>query len=317
MAKRILFIGPTGSGKSTLINALFNNDIKKESLSKPAVANDTSSGVTSTFTTYYDFPSYAYTDSIGFGDNRFDHNQIFRSLKCVIKQSMVGYNRIYLCLRYGRMSNYIRYYIEFLTAVFDQGILDYCTLVFTHCKDKSMTTQLYLEKNKDDQDMCGIINKVHNVVFGDNNVDDDEEVDKILLVRRENFLGQIKADINESNEQYYIPRPTDFIEWITRINYIFKKLILNSTSLFRLGAATVHAITHGEIKSLAKFFETENCVKYEEYYGECPICLDSMWSKDATITKCHHVFHQQCLLQLLTPICPICRENINLSEEKK
>ncbi|CAF4911504.1 unnamed protein product, partial [Rotaria sp. Silwood1] len=120
MTKRILFIGPTGSGKSTLINGLFNDDVKKESLLIPAITNDTSSGVTSVFTTYYDCPTYAYTDSIDFGDNRFDHNEIFRSLKCVIKQSMVGYNRVYLCLRYGHISNDIHHYIEFLTTVFDQ-----------------------------------------------------------------------------------------------------------------------------------------------------------------------------------------------------
>src|SRR5690349_2579075 len=148
MIKRILFIGPTGSGKSTLINILFNDDVEKESLLKPAVANDTSSGVTAIFTTYYNFPSYAYTDSIGFGDNRFNHNEIFRTLKCIIKQSMVGYNRIYLCLRYGRISKEIRYYIDFLTTVFDKGVLNYCTIIFTHCKDKSMTKQSYLEKNK-------------------------------------------------------------------------------------------------------------------------------------------------------------------------
>ncbi|CAF1099302.1 unnamed protein product [Rotaria sp. Silwood1] len=63
MTKRILFIGPTGSGKSTLINGLFNDDVKKESLLIPAITNDTSSRVTSVFTTYYDFPTYAYTDS--------------------------------------------------------------------------------------------------------------------------------------------------------------------------------------------------------------------------------------------------------------
>ncbi|CAF3675744.1 unnamed protein product [Rotaria sp. Silwood1] len=124
MTKRILFIGPTGSGKSTLINGLFNDDVKKESLLIPAITNDTSSGVTSVFTTYYDCPTYAYTDSIDFGDNRFDHNEIFRSLKCVIKQSMVGYNRVYLCLRYGHISNDIHHYIEFLTTVFDQGLIE-------------------------------------------------------------------------------------------------------------------------------------------------------------------------------------------------
>jgi predicted GTPase len=62
--KRFLFVGPTGVGKSALINILFNDYVKKSSLLQPA---GTSAGSTACFTTYYDFPDYALTDSIGLG----------------------------------------------------------------------------------------------------------------------------------------------------------------------------------------------------------------------------------------------------------
>jgi hypothetical protein len=175
-----------------------------------------------------------------------------------------------------------------------------------------MTKELYLEKNKDDKDMCNIINPVEKVIFGDNNVDEDEEIDTILLTRRKCLLDQIKNDIDKSSEDYYIPRPTNLIDWINRIKYILIKFIQRSVVPAQCISATIHAITHGEIQSLAQLTHMENQVKYQEYYGECTICLDSMWSKDATITNCHHVFHQQCLVQLTRQVCPLCNQTIDL-----
>jgi GTPase SAR1 family protein len=314
MKKRLLFVGPTGSGKSTLINVLFNNAVNKESMSAPAIASDTSSGVTSIFTTYYNFPDYAYTDSVGFGDNRYDNGEIFNALKCIIKQSMVGYNRIYLCLRYGRISQEIHCYIEFLTAIFDKDILNYITIVFTHCKDQSMTKAMYLEKNKNDTHICAIINQVSNVIFGDNNVDDDEEIDQRLWNRRRKFWTRMKVDLDTSSTTYYIPHPTDLYDWITRIGYILKKLIAMYNPIGSL--ASIFSITHDEIQKLTKLFGENDHVKYQEYYGECSICFDSMWSKDSKITKCHHVFHRQCLLQLTRLVCPLCNGRIDLLHER-
>jgi hypothetical protein len=283
-------------------------------MSAPAIASDTSSGVTSIFTTYYNFPDYAYTDSVGFGDNRYDNGEIFNALKCIIKQSMVGYNRIYLCLRYGRISQEIRYYIEFLTTVFDTDILNYITIVFTHCKDQSMTKAMYLEKNKNDTYICAIINQVPDVIFGDNNIDDDEEIDQILSNRRKNLLAQMKADLETSSTTYYIPHPTDLYDWIARICLILRKLIEIYKPMGKL--SSILAITHGEIQKLTKLFGEKDQVKYQEYYGECSICFDSMWSEDTIITKCHHVFHRQCLLQFKRSVCPLCNGTIDLPDEK-
>lgn len=312
MAKRALILGPTGSGKSTLINILFNKDVTKESLLKPAIADDTTTGVTSVFTTYYDFPSYAYTDSIGFGDDRFDQNVIFRCLKSILMQSMVGYNRIYLCLKYGRISREIRDYIEFLITVFDKNILSYCTVVFTNCDKQSMTKDLFLEKNKADNDLCAIIKNVHNIIFVDFRVaDDDEEMEGILLKRRKNDLDKIKIDIEKFSENYFVPRPTSVSEWIVRISRILLRMIEAACNPLLLTTATVISITRGEIDILKKLFESQNHVKYNEYYGECSICRDSMWLKDTKILKCHHIFHDACLRQTESPRCPICRTVID------
>ena len=41
-----------------------------------------------------------------------------------------------------------------------------------------------------------------------------------------------------------------------------------------------------------------------------------MWSQDATITTCHHVFHQQCLAELTRQVCPLCNQTIDLPNRK-
>ncbi|CAF0828321.1 unnamed protein product [Adineta steineri] len=102
---RILFVVPTGVGKSTLINILINNNVNEDSMVRPAEVNDTSQGHTSFFITYYDFPNNAYADSIGLGGNRFKPEDVMHSIKLILKNSSVGYNKVYICIQNGRISS--------------------------------------------------------------------------------------------------------------------------------------------------------------------------------------------------------------------
>ena len=94
-----------------------------ESMLHPAGVGDTSFGQTALFVTYYDFPNNAYTDSIGLGDNRFDPKDVMRSLKSVLSNSSVGYNKVYLCVQYGRISSDTRRYIDLITTIFGDEVL--------------------------------------------------------------------------------------------------------------------------------------------------------------------------------------------------
>ncbi|CAF1004914.1 unnamed protein product [Adineta steineri] len=101
--RRILFVRPTGVGKSTLINMLINNNVNEDSKACPTRIGDTSQGHTSLFVAYYDLSNNAYADSIGLAHNRFKPEHVMHSLKSILKNSSVGYNKVYICIQYGRI----------------------------------------------------------------------------------------------------------------------------------------------------------------------------------------------------------------------
>jgi hypothetical protein len=221
-------------------------------------------------------------------------------LKAVVKNSTVGYNKIYLCINYGRISSEIRYYIDLLTVIFGTEILKWCTIIFTHCHDQEMTKEKYIELNQQDTYIIGIINSVQNVIFGDNMTDDDDEMESILTKRRQRLLDSLKQDIQNSDTDYYSPRPENLTEWILSIlNMIISKPVQQLKTSFeeiqRISGTVANLMTHQ---------------KFANYYGQCSICLDDMWNTDSTFTKCDHIFHSTCIngwLNSKTKNCPICR----------
>jgi GTP-binding protein EngB required for normal cell division len=297
--KRLLFIGPTGVGKSTLINILFNDSVRKSSLFKPAGISEGSKGSTNRFTTFYNFPDYAFTDSIGFGDDRFNQQNIFSMLEAIVKNSMVGYNKIYLCFKYGRISSEIRRDMNLLTEIFGNKMLEWCTIIFTHCNDQKMTKEKYIESNKHDTYIIDIINKVQNVIFGDNMTDADEEMENILIKRRQCLLDSLKQDIENSNIVYYSPPPRNLTEWLYAIFSAIRLRYRNDLTCFE------------EIQKISD--AVENLMVHQNfahYYGQCSICFDDMWHSSTVFTKCGHIYHETCInawLDSRANNCPMCR----------
>ena len=303
--RRTLFVGPTGVGKSTLINMLINDNADVESMSKPAGTSDEAAGQTTYFTTYYVFPDDAYTDSIGLGDNRFDPKTIMTVLKSIIKNSLVGYNKIYLCIRYGRISLDTRRYIDLLIAIFGKGVLKWCSIIFTSCSDLKMTKEQYLAKNKGDANIVEIINQVQTVLFGNNAIDEDPDTEIKFRERRYAFLKRIREDIKKTaNDTYFTPEPEDLYQRFIRILQIISETLLSPiTGGYHIAK---------EIKSLAEAaamsFAAE---RYSNYFGECTKCgYDMIDGTFPVITKCNHVFHKVCLEEKIRESgikqCPIC-----------
>ena len=309
--RRILFIGPTGVGKSTLINTLINDNVTAESMSSPAGAGDTSHGQTSFFVTYYDFPNISYTDSIGLGDNRFQPEDVMLTLKSIIKNSMVGYNKIYLCIQYGRISSDIRGYIDLITTIFGESVLQWCSIIFTRCNDRTMTKELYLRKNKEDANIVGTIDKVQTVLFGDNMIDDDADVEAILRKRRQEFLVRIKQDIDETAKSEYFQVKTDNL--LERIFKIFQ-IIFGTYGKLHSVASEVRNVARAVVDSM-------HSSRFANFFGTCSICTEDVTDENQpVITKCNHVYHKKCIDQWIeknnVKSCPICRAEFNNPENK-
>ena len=300
--RRVLFIGPTGAGKSTLVNILINNKVTVEAMSSPAKADDTSSGQTAFFTTYYDFPDIAYTDSIGFGDHRFNANDVMKSLKSVLKNASIGYNKIYICLEYGRISVDIRNYIDLIVNLFGKGVLQWSSIIFTRCNDSAMTKEKYLMKNSQDTDIVTLINQMKTVIFGDNMTDNDPEMERFLYKRRQEFLNRIRQDLDETlKKEYFQLSKQNLIARVQKVAKIifgsFPKVIAMVSDIKAFASAVASAMQSS---------------KYRNYYGECSICTENITDENKPVmTQCSHVYHEACLMQWVRvqvdKDCPICR----------
>ena len=309
VTRRVLIIGPAGAGKSTVINVLINNKVDAEAMARPAGTGDTTSGQTAFFTTYYDFPDYAYTDSIGLGDPRFRPEDVMDSLKSVLKMASVGYNKIYICLQYGRIPTDTRKYIELITTVFGKRVLEWSSIIFTRCNDQTMTKEKFLTKNSEDADIVEIVNQVNTVIFGDNMADTDPEMEKVLCKRRRDFLDRIKRDLNETaSAEVFRLKKRSLIARAQRVMRIYFGSHPKVNSIL--------SDVRGFARAVAAAMQSS---KYHYYFGECTICLEDVTDENQPIiTQCSHVYHEDCLLGWIRNnrghSCPICRTRFDSSQ---
>ena len=161
-----------------------------------------------------------------------------------------------------------------------------------------MTKEKYIASNQRDTYMIDIINAVQNVIFGDNMTDD--EMEEILIKKRQRLLDNLKEDMQNSNTDYYSLRPENFIEWLKTI---FNMITLRYTKQVKTQFEEIQKIS----STVVDFMIYPN---FADYYGSCPICFGDMWNKDSVFTKCHHIFHETCINEWLhndNNSCPVCR----------
>ncbi|CAF1935289.1 unnamed protein product [Rotaria magnacalcarata] len=284
-------------------------------MSKPAGVGDTSHGQTAFFVTYYCLPNNAYTDSVGLGDNRFKAEDVVGCLKSILKNSAVGYNKVYICVQYGRISSDTRHYLDLITTIFGDHVLQWCSIIFTRCSDQAMTKEKYLTKNNEDDNMIKIINQVKSVIFGDNMTDEDPDMEAILLKRREKLLTQIKKDLEETaNKEYFKLERMNLLERLRRI------IQMMFGQLERAYTISNDIISFAKAASIA--MQSSN---YINYFGECAICTEEITDTDTdtnepVITICNHVHHKVCLEKWIKASsqtnCPLCRAKLNDSQNE-
>ncbi|CAF1036019.1 unnamed protein product [Rotaria sordida] len=329
--KRFLFLGPTGVGKSKMINCCYNRSVEKSLLETPAGvgAIDSIIGTTSSISNYVDQRNkIVYVDTVGYGDVRFHQNTqsfllFFRELICY---ASIGYNWIFLVIRFSQMSQDTLVYIQSLEALLGEKAFSRCTIVFTNCKQPNMTRERCIEANKQHTEIVAILRKVNNVIFGDMDTDDiladsdsnsdedetNENIRQKQMKKRTKFMQRMLLQMDQIDEktltlekdwyQYYKTKFTTFM------GYIWEKIVGKPNELSKL-----YKLTVGLRKDIPVTI----------YYEECSICLELIveivdHTPKACITKCGHIFHYDCLKRSFEEQkkCPNCRTDLRSLPER-
>lgn len=342
--QRFLFVGPTGAGeffdnlfidnlrntfiivgKSKIINCCYNRRIDHRSLSSPAEvgAPERLIGQTSSISNYVDqHEKKVYVDTVGYGDARFQMNKdsfilFFRELICY---ASMGYNWLFLVLRYERLTLDVLDYVEMLEELLGERALTRCTIVFTHCKIKNMNREACIAANKESEKIVRLLEQVQSIIFGDMDTYEDSELtrqeravlSRVQANRRQRFMEQLLRQIDSTDED------------VLRLNESWFHSQWGRFSQF-VGYCVEKVF--GKSSELSKRYRLATTLKKEIpvtiYYESCPICRDliyEIWNTEPTtsITRCGHIFHYACLKKYFDQrkTCPICRSDLRSFPER-
>ena len=259
---------------------------------------------------------------MGYGDARFwtDTESFLLFFRELICYTSIGYNWIFLVLRFERLTQDILLYIEMLEQLLGENALIRCTIVFTHCKIRDMNARKCMEANRESPRIVHLLGKAHSIIFGD--MDTFENDDSDVEIREGNNLSQMR-------------RRQRFMEqMIQRIDCTDEHILTLDESWFRsywtrfkqyLGYCAEKAF--GKRNELSKRYRLIAALKKEIpvtiYYESCGICLDlilEIWNTEAkaSITTCGHIFHYDCIRKWFNQkkICPICRADLRSLPER-
>jgi len=308
--RTVIVVGPTGVGKSTILNMLYNESYDEDSCKKPAMVG--SGGDSTTKKTEFHVSLKAKTvliDTIGFGDPSLTNEEVFRITRQFLKSSQKGVNCVIVVCKYGRLSGPDRVNVEIFDRLFDPRWMKQSILILTHCGKKLSTDQERAKAIEDwvrksdgteDQFIVGFMKKFSKIVLTDNNIEREEEATRPL---RKYCLDAMKSSIL-SFEETFGPKPQSFMELL---RYIFEAYFAHV--LGKANSAAERAIS--ELQAFSDF------VDVSIFAGECPICLDYILIKSLCKTNCDHAFHSNCIRETIkqrqrnSPArCPICRTAI-------
>ena len=263
-----------------------------------------------------------FIDTVGYGDARFQTDResfllFFRELICY---ASVGYNWLFLVLRFERLTLDILIYVEMLEELLGKHALARCTIVFTHCKLKDMDRPKCITANQDSQRIVDMFKNAHSVIFGDMDTFEDSDFDDETLVlvnqnlakRRQHLMEQLLEQIDSTDDNVMTLNESWFHSyWVSFTQYLgyWAEKIFGKTS------------------ELSKRYRLAAALKKEIpvtiYYESCTICLEliiEIWDTEPTvcITKCGHIFHHKCLEKWFAEKkqCPVCRADLRSLPER-
>ncbi len=274
-------------------------------------------GRTSSISNYVDQSERkVFVDTVGYGDARFTTDMesfllFFRELICY---ASIGYNWLFLVLRFERLTLDILTYVEMLEQLLGENALTRCTIVFTHCKTKDIDRAKCIAANQDSERIVHMLEKAHSIIFGDMDTFEDADSDvetrgiinQNLAKRRQRFMEQLLKQVDSTDDN------------ILKLNESwFRSYWTSFTQYIGYCAETIC----GKSNELSKRYRLTAALKKEIpvtiYYESCSICLEliiEIWDTEpkSCVTKCGHIFHYDCFKEWFAQKkqCPNCRVDL-------
>eukprot|EP00727_Mastigamoeba_balamuthi_P014660 m51a1_g982 hypothetical protein (509) ;mRNA; r:434928-441171 len=135
---RVAFIGASGCGKSTTINALLATDAKKSDLSGPAQCRDprVNNGTTSRVTAYLSgSQGCTLIDTVGFTDPRFTRAELIDSMYQTLYNSRIGFSHVVVVVANQVFTQEVRDLIDVYEKLFGSDFYNRAMLAVTHYDD--------------------------------------------------------------------------------------------------------------------------------------------------------------------------------------
>lgn len=284
--RKVIFLGQSGAGKSTVLNAVYNSDVSRESLVAPARVGMTASGVTSEVLNYITIHGTFLTDTIGFDDMRFNPEDLALEMRRVLRASRIGFTHIVLVLPLGRITAGTRIYLAMLETMFGKLYKANLALYISRCDDGT-TAEEFMEANSSDPDLSPLYQQLQA------NTGDNSRIITGTLMCHRNPDRDRKSHFPDRLEtlsklQYYLdtklgalnPPAKDPFELVGDfLEFVMCKVLRLKESL-------------GTVLTALR----SNTVTVRNFFPECAVCLSSEYTQDdmAMQLSCGHIFHQEC-----------------------
>eukprot|EP01125_Pyxidicula_operculata_P002337 TRINITY_DN12224_c0_g1_i1.p1 TRINITY_DN12224_c0_g1~~TRINITY_DN12224_c0_g1_i1.p1 ORF type:complete len:329 (+),score=30.65 TRINITY_DN12224_c0_g1_i1:102-989(+) len=288
-------MGTTGTGKSSIVNMLYNRDYSKDSMSSPAPIGKTSNAVTQETMFYIDpAAGTTYCDTLGLSDPSKSTEEIITNLRKLLGGLVNGVTCLVVVAKFGRVSDVERANIRAITSMFDSRWCSQSVLVLTHYDEdfEDFDTQ-YKKWLQGDNELKQIVEDFSLVIPADNSLGRQEASNRPY---RQNLLAKLQFKISSSSKPFGL-KPVSIFEIIKLVLERYFELV---------------SIAKNRLSQVIHFLSN---TQGETFMGDCPICLEPIKFLECCVTECNHTYHNMCLRKLEAhfeeyPECPMCRTQI-------
>lgn len=332
----VVVIGTTGTGKSTLINMLYNDDTTPDACNGPCEVDITTRSVTKQPQWILDPKTgRIFADTVGFSDAERSDEEIMAGLQRFLGVISEGVHSIILVARHGRLTRQDRLNIVILRKIFGENWNRHTALVLTHCDDdidtKENVNNMIKKWINGDDEIKQFLKEIDSRIYLTNNKTSGQ-LERIYRSARQKLLKDLNNFINVCE---VLVKPTPgFLSYMQA--FIMLALNPRSISLAAIAYLTLNNSAVGDMVNeavrgytklgkdavaIAQRQRAQNIAKSLEQsvmtVAECPICLQVISFQDMAQTECNHTFHKRCLdnsIKGMGSLCPYCLQPIEKSK---